>query len=89
MFIAHKNVTERDAVPNTDRMQCASMTKHVVFEHMLVSTKTMLCLLCLTELGNEETFKQRCHDDWMKVEPCSLDFEASQQALKIRLAVKD
>ncbi|KAH3848475.1 hypothetical protein DPMN_090840 [Dreissena polymorpha] len=25
----------------------------------------------------------------MKVEPCSLDFEASQQALKIRLAVKD
>ncbi|KAH3700191.1 hypothetical protein DPMN_075162 [Dreissena polymorpha] len=34
MFIAHKNVTERDAVPNTDRMQCASMTKHVVFEHM-------------------------------------------------------
>ena len=35
MFIAHKNVTERDAVPNTDRMQCASMTKHVVFEHMV------------------------------------------------------
>ncbi|KAH3689261.1 hypothetical protein DPMN_192491 [Dreissena polymorpha] len=57
MFIAHKNVTERDAVPNTDRMQCASMTKHVVFEHMLVSTKTMLCLLCLEDTFGSEGLK--------------------------------